>query len=64
MTSKALETNNKEVIKDGGGTTNKIVINLIKTNKLKNNKFKNSTFIPNIGTMQKPIFLISMKLFK
>ena len=52
MALKIFKADNK-VVCGGNDRINKTIVNLFK-----NNKFKNLTYMPNIKTIKKPIFLI------
>ena len=51
---KVFRVDDNEIIDNGSSETNKMVIN-----SSKNNKSRNLIYMPNIGAMKKPIFLIS-----
>ena len=52
MALKTFKGKNNKVVNDNGSRTNETIVNLFK-----NNKFKNLTYMPNIGVIEKPIFL-------
>ena len=51
---KQFKANNNEVVDDGGGRANRMIVNLSK-----NKKSRKSTRVPNIGAIRKPSFLNS-----
>ena len=52
MASKAFRIYNNRIVSDSGDRANKIFVNL-----LKKNKSRNLIYMPNIRSMEKPIFL-------
>ena len=54
MAPKAFKANDDGIISENGSRADKTVMNLSK-----NNKSRNLTYMPNIGAIEKPNFLIS-----